>query len=188
MPQSNEEQRRRKAERNRKWREKNRERKREYERAYRLAHPEKEAARLRRHRAIKAGVEPAIEDLPVRRAAGGAQRSITEENRTWRLGARHRMTDDQWAAMWDQQDGRCYLCGQPVTLESAKIEHDHRCCPHGWSCKYCRRGLACHNCNTIIGLAGDDAEVLRRIAANLEAAMAAVTERMAARPQQLELC
>ena len=63
------------------------------------------------------------------------------------------------AALWEQQRGKCYLCGiylVPGAGSAVALDHDHRCCPAQKSCKYCRRGLACDYCNTLIGLANDD--------------------------------
>lgn len=107
----------------------------------------------------------------------------------------HGMTPADKQAMLDTQDGRCYLCGDSLTYDKAVIEHDHRCCPpvptrrgvRTGSCPYCRRGLACGRCNTLIGMAGDDPGRLRRIADALAAAQAAVDARLAAKPRQLAL-
>ena len=81
------------------------------------------------------------------------------------------------------QDGRCYLCGVPLPTPGGKggpcIDHDHSCCPQGFSCDICRRGLACQPCNLIIGKAADDPARLRRIADNLEKANALVRQREA---------
>lgn len=93
-----------------------------------------------------------------------------------------------FAAMWDAQHGLCYLCDDPLRPgRETHIEHDHRCCPNAHSCAYCRRGLACHRCNAVTGHAGDDPARLRLIADRLEAASAAVTARLATKPQQGEL-
>ena len=92
-----------------------------------------------------------------------------------------------FAALWDAQSGRCYLCGDDLVAEQAVIEHDHRCCPSARSCPYCRRGLACGPCNGIIGFARDDPVRLRRIADNLEPALTAVAIRLSEKPQQLTL-
>ncbi len=74
-------------------------------------------------------------------------------------------------AFWVAQQGRCYLCEQPFANKSeAFIDHDHRCCPRNRSCADCRRGLACDNCNQLIGRVRDDATLLHLIARNLEAA------------------
>jgi hypothetical protein len=86
--------------------------------------------------------------------------------------------------MWDAQLGRCYLCREPLNPEKAVIDHDHGCCPENASCSYCRRGLACHACNMLIGLARDDPDRLALIAVNLRAAVTAGLERAVAKPQQ----
>ena len=53
---------------------------------------------------------------------------------------------DEWARLYESQNGLCYLCGQ--TLEGVPqrliaVDHDHDCCPGGKvteSCSACRRG------------------------------------------------
>jgi Recombination endonuclease VII len=83
--------------------------------------------------------------------------------------------------LWAAQDGKCYLCGEqlrPDLNRQIHLDHDHSCCPLGRSCERCRRGLACKPCNLIIGMAGDDAGKLARIAANLQQANALVQKRM----------
>jgi Recombination endonuclease VII len=86
--------------------------------------------------------------------------------------------DEDFPRMWEEQDGCCYLCGREMTLESHQptsvcIDHDHKGChpKKGYSCRECRRGLACDRCNRLIGMVGDDVETLRTIAANLEEVM-----------------
>jgi hypothetical protein len=76
--------------------------------------------------------------------------------------------DFDLAAMLSAQDGSCYLCGAVLAQDDINVDHDHDCCPSGKSCSRCRRGLACTRCNTLIGLAGDDPHLLRRIASALE--------------------
>jgi len=99
------------------------------------------------------------------------------------------MTTADLMRMHDAQQGLCYLCGDPLPDDRLQIavDHDHRCCPARKSCVDCRRGLTCHACNLVIGHAKDGPERLRRIADNLEAAMAAADERMGRRPAQLTL-
>jgi hypothetical protein len=85
-------------------------------------------------------------------------------------------------SFWDAQDGKCYLCGDPLTPEVTRavhLDHDHSCCRLGRSCAKCRRGLACRACNALIGHAKDDPDRLRRIADNLERANEGVRQRMA---------
>lgn len=86
----------------------------------------------------------------------------------------------------EQQDGRCYLCGDPLQHGkplAVHLDHDHRCCPTGRSCARCRRGLTCHYCNVAVGQAFDDPDRLRRIADNLEHANDLVTVRLQQPPE-----
>jgi hypothetical protein len=101
--------------------------------------------------------------------------------------ARHGLSPDGWAAMWREQQGLCYLCGEELAESDAAIDHDHSCCPPKTSCPVCRRGLAHSYCNQSIGLAGDDPGRLRRLADALEAAKAGVASRMAKRAEQVTL-
>ena len=90
-------------------------------------------------------------------------------------------------AFWEAQDGKCYLCGDPLQPDLPKaihLDHDHACCPLGKSCERCRRGLACVECNHLIAKARDDPDRLRRIADNLERANEGVRERMQ-QPRQI---
>ena len=110
--------------------------------------------------------------------------------RRMKMARLHGMKPDEWAALWDEQAGRCYLCGDDLaslTARNVHVDHDHRCCSKETSCSYCRRGLACFRCNAAIGMAFDDPERLRRMAANLERALAAATKRLAGKPEQLAL-
>ena len=91
------------------------------------------------------------------------------------------------ALMWDQQGGRCYLCGEEMTREQVTVDHDHACCSPKRSCLACRRGLACRRCNVLIGQVYDDPELLRRIADNLESAAKVARARIAAKPVQFEI-
>lgn len=89
-------------------------------------------------------------------------------------------------AMWQAQGGRCYLCEEPLPAERRKVhvDHAHTCCGPKRSCGFCRRGLACDRCNNLIGRAGDDPELLRRIAGNLERILQPVRDRIAQKPVQ----
>jgi predicted nucleic acid-binding Zn ribbon protein len=91
-------------------------------------------------------------------------------------------------SLWEAQDGKCYLCGDPLQPDAYRaihLDHDHSCCKLGRSCAICRRGLACKPCNVLIGHAHDDPVRLHRIADNLEKANAAVAQRMAEAGGQL---
>lgn len=108
------------------------------------------------------------------------------------LRSKHGLTTADLASMLDAQGGCCYLCGEPLAIGKAVIDHDHSCCTptptrQSGSCRWCRRGVACNNCNAIIGMARDDPARLRRIASALEATLPVVTARLASKPQQSAL-
>lgn len=90
-----------------------------------------------------------------------------------------------FAQLWEEQAGKCYLCGEPLPPgRHTHIDHDHSCCPKGKTCSYCRRGLACSRCNHLIGHAGDDPELMRRVADNFEPVNIRTKARLASRPAQ----
>jgi hypothetical protein len=49
----------------------------------------------------------------------------------WGRRYRHGLWPDQRQARWDAQDGRCYLCGDPLPDDPSEVrlDHDHRCHP-----------------------------------------------------------
>ncbi|HET9975372.1 MAG TPA: endonuclease domain-containing protein [Streptosporangiaceae bacterium] len=109
--------------------------------------------------------------------------------RQYGLKYAHGLDEGARSAMWQEQGRRCYLCGDALELAAVRVEHWHGCPGHSpkRSCPDCRRGLACHQCNVIIGLAGEDPAMLRRIADNLERANIDVAARQAAMPQHITL-
>jgi hypothetical protein len=117
------------------------------------------------------------------------QRQSLETKWAYDLKLRHGLTPAEWLAMREAQGGQCYLCQRPLSMNSkaAHIDHDHSCCPQGYSCGSCRRGLACSGCNTGIGQFGDDPKRMRAAADALERAQADVDRRRPTRPQQLVL-
>lgn len=120
-----------------------------------------------------------------------------ETQRRWKAShpermmvARHGMWPEDLMRMFNEQQGKCYLCRELLPADSSKwnIDHDHRCPhPRNNSCGRCRRGLAHRDCNVLIGMALDDPDMLRRIADNLEVALAEVSRRLIDKPQQSEL-
>lgn len=55
----------------------------------------------------------------------------------------------------------CWCCGRKPTKRNLHVDHDHSCCPTvRGSCGDCVRGLLCSNCNTGIGLLGDNIDGL----------------------------
>ena len=70
---------------------------------------------------------------------------------------RHNITEDQFNRIKSKYDGMCHVCR--LRLGTA-IDHDHTCCPGGFSCGNCVRGFLCHQCNTALGSLGDSREIL----------------------------
>jgi|SRR5579864_9513035 len=151
-------------------------RQREYQRSYRDRNREKmRAASNEYHREHR-------EQINARRRSRNSYTSPgTTAIKEYGLRSNHKMTVEEWEETWERQAGICYLCGTSMTRPlpgrgtargtDAVIEHDHRCCPSGRSCAKCRRGLAHRLCNAIVGQAGDDPELLRKLADNLGKAL-----------------
>jgi hypothetical protein len=67
------------------------------------------------------------------------------------------------------QDGVCALHGGPETRKGAVllcVDHDHTCHPpkktgQTHCCKKCIRGLLCHDCNWMVGLAEKNGQAWR---------------------------
>lgn len=149
-------------------------------RAYRAAHPEKTRA-MRKAWNLKRKDEDS--------AWKRADRVANPEKHWARQLRNHGMHPEQWSAMWDAQNGNCWLCDRPLPEDRTKavIDHDHAHCPKGKSCRYCRRGLAHSNCNTAIGLLGEDPAILRIIADKLEWMKTLTTAAYLDAPQQDDL-
>jgi len=120
---------------NRRWREVNREYKREQDRLYRLANQE----RARAYR--EANRERAREYNRAYYKATYPER--LEYNATTKHGITRVIRD--W--MYESQDRACAGCKKPMPDADLEVDHDHDCCPSGWSCGRCVRGLLCHRCN-----------------------------------------
>ncbi|AWN04679.1 endonuclease VII [Microbacterium phage Squash] len=65
--------------------------------------------------------------------------------------SRYNLTPEQYAAL-PGADGTCALCPRP----SSHIDHDHACCPGRETCGNCARGVLCRECNTALGLLGEE--------------------------------
>lgn len=117
-------------------------------------------------------------------------RARGEVNTRKRLRDTHGMAPDDWATMFAAQDGRCCYCERPLPEDGKQVhvDHDHSCtCGPKRSCLHCHRGLACQNCNFVVGNAGDDPDRLIVIATNLRRLKAEARERINTKPVQGEL-
>lgn len=79
---------------------------------------------------------------------------------------KHGLTLNQYLDKVEEQGDGCAICDEPC--ERYHIDHDHRCCDKLRGCANCFRGLLCRNCNSGLGMLGDDPQRLRRAAQYLE--------------------
>lgn len=132
----------------------------------------------RRGRARQAALTPEQRAAQAQRAREKYQANprSSETNAAMHFRFRYGLSLEQREQMAIDQDGLCYLCGEPLPSEKRRIhtDHDRSCCPTSRSCGKCVRGLACVGCNTGIGQLGDDPARIRRVADALEAANARV--------------
>ena len=64
---------------------------------------------------------------------------------------------------------KCEICGtNEPNSRGWCIDHDHSCCDGKKACGKCVRGLLCQKCNTIIGFANDDLQILKAAISYLE--------------------
>ena len=189
QPVLTEAQRKRKNERTSQWRKANRDKVNEYRRTGRQRKKEADPKKLSEQESLR---------FQRRRAAGYRQPYKPPQTPRWdnleyrdrQRAAHKRFThgpdyEAAYKAMWDAQGGRCYLCLKPlVPGRNTHVEHDHSCCGPAKTCPFCRRGLACSRCNTTIGMAEDNPDLLRLIADNQEAVLGPTRARIAAKPQQ----
>jgi len=81
---------------------------------------------------------------------------------------RYGISEEDYKLMYDNQNGKCAICGKPETclnidgtVKNLSIDHDHRCCPgEKVSCGNCIRGLLCAGCNRGLGYFKDDENIL----------------------------
>lgn len=76
------------------------------------------------------------------------------------LRRRYGITLQEYLAVLKAQGGGCAVCKRPPDKMRLHVDHCH-------STRRVR-GILCFNCNTLIGKAGDNPEVLRAAAAYLE--------------------
>lgn len=90
------------------------------------------------------------------------KRYVPKPRKPGRWGTKGRVKahiDETREARYAEQDGRCAICRQELEYKDAKLDHDHACCANrNYRCGQCSRGVLCSNCNTALGLFGDDIE------------------------------
>lgn len=72
----------------------------------------------------------------------------------------YNLPEEEYETILALQGNRCAICRVPP-YEQFCIDHDRSCCPKKGSCGLCVRGILCRKCNTLLGLADDNAETLK---------------------------
>ena len=81
----------------------------------------------------------------------------------WRdINKKYGMSKDEWYWMYKEQGGKCGMCGKEMVIRAngrgpssvtACVDHDHK--------TDIVRGILCNRCNVLIGIAGDDVNLLQ---------------------------
>jgi hypothetical protein len=71
--------------------------------------------------------------------------------KNWRLKHRFGINLDIFTEMYEKQNGRCYLCEKKIEGKDVKVDHNHQTGK--------LRKLLCHNCNTSLGLLGENLKI-----------------------------
>lgn len=91
-----------------------------------------------------------------------------ERARVRNLKAKYNLTVEEYEEMFSAQDGKCAICFKEQPDRRLSVDHDHSCCPGQVSCGLCVRKLLCVKCNSLIGLANDDIDLLLSAVSYLE--------------------
>jgi hypothetical protein len=82
-----------------------------------------------------------------------------------RLATVYGITDTEYWAIYEAQNGRCYICHRATgRTKRLAVDHDHTCTAgHDpkVACRQCVRGLLCKTCNSVV-LGRYSAAALRR--------------------------
>lgn len=85
----------------------------------------------------------------------------------YKASQRFRISKDEVLQLLRKE--KCEICGtNEPNSRGWCIDHDHSCCDGKKACGKCVRGLLCQKCNTIIGFANDDLQILKAAISYLE--------------------
>lgn len=78
----------------------------------------------------------------------------------WAFKNRHGISKEDVLAIVEEQGG-CKICGTKSPMGDGRwhVDHDHSCCDRK-SCDNCRRGILCNFCNSMIGFARENEQIL----------------------------
>lgn len=138
------------------WRANNRERHRAYSRQYYHGHKEEQLARI---------VEYQKEHKDRHNATCRKwNKTHPDYKKTHHHLRRYGITPEDYQRMFDEQDGKCAICGKTENLfgtsERLHVDHCHK--------SGIVRGLLCGQCNVMLGASTDDPDIMRKGAVYLE--------------------
>ena len=84
-------------------------------------------------------------------------RSRTQEQRRGQLMSQYGLTNNDYARMLQEQNGKCAICGSESGDKTRKHLYVDHCHKSGIV-----RGLLCCNCNHMLGKVKDDIEILKK--------------------------
>lgn len=109
------------------------------------------------------------ESVPPHRPRSLCKQCILHRQKRWgKANARwaylkreYGVSKGQYNSMYEAQDGRCAICDtpEPQLSRNLNVDHDHATGQI--------RGLLCGSCNSVLGMAQDDPERLRKALAYL---------------------
>lgn len=112
---------------------------------------------------------PSVEQVRAKRREYMRQWRAADRNREriYKMRSRYGIDADEYQRIHDAQGGVCAICGNAETsrhssgaVKSLAIDHCHESGDV--------RGLLCHRCNRVLGLLGDDPDLIRVAAEYVE--------------------
>lgn len=77
----------------------------------------------------------------------------------------YRLSFKRYTEILESQGGCAGGCGRYIEDSGnfLSVDHDHSCCSGKKSCGQCIRGILCINCNSALGMVGDNIQVLENL-------------------------
>jgi hypothetical protein len=72
----------------------------------------------------------------------------------YKLNRHYNISLEDYNKMYEEQNGKCYLCEKDIAGREVKVDHNHK------TGKV--RKLLCHNCNTSLGLLKEDVKLFEK--------------------------